>query len=175
LTTADFHQLAEVPPALSWFAKLDNPQTRRAYENDVREFMAFAGIQDPHAFRQVGRGHVLTWQRDLEGYTLGGATIRRKLSALSSLFNALCEANAVHGNPVDGVKRPKVARQEGSTPAISDHQARALLAAPEGMTLKACAIAPSWPHCCTTACTALSYVPCTWPTCRSGGVCGICA
>lgn len=137
LTTADFHQLAEVPPALAWFANIDNPQTRRAYQNDVKEFMAFAGIEDPHAFRHVGRGHVLAWRRDLEQRALGGATIRRKLSALSSLFEALCESNAVLGNPVDGVKRPKVASQEGSTPAIGDDQARALLAAPNGTTLKA--------------------------------------
>lgn len=136
LTNVDFHQLAEVPPALTWFGNIDNPQTRRAYQNDVQEFMAFAGIEDPHAFRQVGRGHVLAWRRDLELRELGGATIRRKLSALSSLFDALCEANAVQGNPVDGVKRPKVASQEGSTPAIGDHQARALLAAPDDSTLQ---------------------------------------
>lgn len=136
LTEAQFHQLAEVPPALTWFANIDNPQTKRAYQNDVQEFMAFAGIEDPHAFRQVGRSHILAWRRDLERRALGSATIRRKLSALSSLFDALCEANAVQGNPVDGVKRPKVASQEGSTPAIGDHQARALLAAPDTSTLQ---------------------------------------
>lgn len=136
LTAAQFNGLTDVPPALTWFANIDNPQTRRAYENDVREFMAFAGINDPHAFRQVGRAHVLAWRRDLELRALGGATIRRKLAALSSLFEALCEANAVPGNPVDGVKRPKVASQEGSTPAIGDYQARALLAAPDGGTTR---------------------------------------
>lgn len=136
LTEAQFHQLAEVPPTLTWFANIDNPQTKRAYQNDVQEFMAFAGIEDPHAFRQVGRSHILAWRRDLERRALGSATIRRKLSALSSLFDALCEANAVQGNPVDGVKRPKVASQEGSTPAIGDHQARALLAAPDTSTLQ---------------------------------------
>ena len=136
LTAANFHELATVPPALTWFANIDNAQTRRAYQNDVEEFMAFAGITDPHTFREVGRGHVLAWRHDLEQRTLGGATIRRKLSALSSLFDALCEANAVRGNPVDGVKRPKINSQEGSTPAISDHQARGLLAAPDGTTLK---------------------------------------
>jgi len=136
LTTEQFNGLAAVPPALSWFANIDNPQTRRAYQNDVEEFMAFAGIDDPHAFRQVGRAHILAWRRELEQRSLAGATIRRKLSALSSLFDALCEANAVQGNPVDGVKRPKVSSQEGSTPAIGDHQARMLLAAPDSSTLK---------------------------------------
>ena len=136
LTEAQFHQLAEVPPALTWFANIDNPQTRRAYQNDVQEFMAFAGIEDPRAFRQVGRGHVLAWRRDLEARALGGATIRRKLSALSSLCDALCEANAIQGNPVEGVKRPRIASQEGATPAIGDHQARALLTAPDTSTLQ---------------------------------------
>lgn len=135
LTTLDFHQLANVPPALTWFANIDNPQTRRAYQNDVQEFMAFACIVDPDAFRQVGRAHVLSWRRDLELRRLGSATIRRKLAALSSLFESLCEANAVQGNPVDGVKRPKNDSYEGKTPAISDHQARALLEAPNATTL----------------------------------------
>lgn len=136
LTTEKFNGLSTVPPALTWFANIDNPQTRRAYQNDVEEFMAFAGIEDPQAFRQVGRAHILAWRRELEQRALAGATIRRKLSALSSLFDALCEVDAVPGNPVDGVKRPKVSSQEGSTPAIGDHQARMLLTAPDSSTLK---------------------------------------
>lgn len=47
----------------------------------------------------------------------------RKLAALSSLFDYLCEANAIQGNPVDGVKRPKMASAEGKPPAIGDHRA----------------------------------------------------
>lgn len=136
LTVYDFQQLADVPPAVAWFANIDNEQTRRAYQNDVQEFMAFAGIADPHAFRLVGRGHILAWRKDLERRALGAATIRRKLSALSSLFESLCEANAIQGNPVDGVKWPRNDSHEGKTPAIGDHQARALLAAPDASTLR---------------------------------------
>lgn len=136
LTTLDFHQLAEVPPALTWFANIDNPQTRRAYQNDVQEFITFAGIVDPDAFRQVGRAHILVWRRDLELRGLSGATIRRKLAALSSMFESLCEANAIQGNPVDGVKRPKLTTAEGRTPAIGDHQARALLHIADSTTLR---------------------------------------
>jgi site-specific recombinase XerC len=40
-------------------------------------------------------------------------------------------------NPVAGVKRPIADNNEGKTPALSDAQARALLAAPEGDGLKA--------------------------------------
>jgi site-specific recombinase XerD len=98
--------------------------------------MAFTGIADPEQFRNVSRGHVLAWRRDLERRALSGATIRRKLAALSSLFDYLCEANAVSGNPVDGVKRPRTESQEGKTPAISDPQARALLQVADISTLR---------------------------------------
>ena len=70
------------------------------------------------------------------GARLSGATIRRKLAALSSLFEYLCEKNAVDFNPVKGAKRPKVDSNEGKTPALGDHQARALLDAPDPKTLK---------------------------------------
>lgn len=136
LTPVQFQQLAEVPPAVAWFANIDNPRTRRAYESDLREFMTFTGIEDPAQFRSVSRSHVLAWRRDLERRTLSGATIRRKLAALSSLFDYLCESNAVTGNPVEGVKRPRMESAEGKTPAIGDHQARALLNVADASTLR---------------------------------------
>jgi site-specific recombinase XerD len=136
LTAAQFYQLADVPPALTWFANIDNPRTRRAYQSDLTEFMAFTGIERPEQFRIVTRAHLLAWRRDLENRALAGATIRRKLAALSSLFEYLCEANAVTSNPVMGVKRPKMESQEGKTPAIGDHQARSLLYAPDPATLR---------------------------------------
>jgi site-specific recombinase XerC len=49
---------------------------------------------------------VIAWRKEMEIRCLSPASIRRKLSALSSLFDYLCERNAVAGNPVDGVKRP---------------------------------------------------------------------
>jgi site-specific recombinase XerD len=52
------------------------------------------------------------------------------------LFDYLCERNAVSGNPVDGVKRPKANRREGATPALGDAQVRRLLEAPAPDTLK---------------------------------------
>jgi len=136
LTPVQFQQLIDVPPAIAWFANIDNARTRRAYESDVREFMTFTGIGDPVQFRHVSRGHVLAWRRELEQRALSGATIRRKLAALSSLFNYLCDSNAVAGNPVEGVKRPRIESSEGKTPAIGDHQARALLDVADASTLR---------------------------------------
>lgn len=136
LTKAKFHQLSEVPPEVEWFGNLDNPNTRRAYQGDVKSFMRFVGITAPEQFRIVTRAHVIAWRRKLESDELGAATRRRKLSALSSLFEYLCEANAIIQNPVAGVKRPGEGANEGKTPALSDAQARKLLDAPPEDTLK---------------------------------------
>jgi site-specific recombinase XerD len=136
LTAAEFHQLSNVPPEAEWFANLDNARTRRAYQIDLRDFMGFIGIAQPDEFRTVTRAHVLAWRKTLETRALSAATIRRKLAALSSLFEYLCERNAVDFNPVGGVKRPKGNSNEGKTPALGDHQARALLDAPDPETLK---------------------------------------
>jgi integrase/recombinase XerD len=136
LTAPEFHQLAQVPPAAEWFANIDSANTRRAYRNDLQEFMGFVGIAAPEEFRLVSRAHVLAWRQDLERRQLAGSTLRRKLAALSSLFEYLCEQNAVTANPVDGVKRPKVESYEGKTPALGDAQARALLKLPAGEGLQ---------------------------------------
>jgi integrase/recombinase XerD len=136
LTAPEFHQLAQVPPAAEWFANIDNPNTRRAYQKDLQEFMGFVGITRPEEFRLVSRAHVLAWRADLERRELAGSTLRRKLAALSSLFEYLCEQNAVTTNPVDGVKRPKVESYEGKTPALGDAQTRHLLKLPAGEGLQ---------------------------------------
>lgn len=136
LTAAEFLGLAEVPPELEWFANIRNERTRRAYQQDVRDFTAFVGIERPEEFRIVTRAHLIAWRKELERRELAPSSIRRKLAALSSLFDYLCEQNAVLLNPVDGVKRPKANNNEGLTPALGNAQARALLNAPPADTLK---------------------------------------
>ena len=132
LTAAEFHRLADVPPEVEWFANLSNPSTRRAYENAVRDFMRFTGIARPEEFRTVTRAHIIAWRDDLVRRGLGGSTIRHRLASLASLFEYLCDKNAVTHNPVKGVERPKTESGEGKTPALGDHQARKLLDAPHG-------------------------------------------
>ena len=136
LTAPEFHQLAEMPPATEWFANIDNENTRRAYRKDLQEFMSFIGISAPDELRLVTRAHVLAWRKDLERRELAGSSVRRKLAALSSLFEYLSDANAVTHNPVKGVRRPKVEGYEGKTPALGDAQARHLLRLPTGDNLK---------------------------------------
>jgi len=130
LTAAAFRQLADVPPEVEWFADIANPSTRRAYANAIDDLVRFAGIRRPAEFRTVTRAHVIAWRDDLTARRLGGATVRHRLAALSSLFEYLCERNAVTHNPVKGVRRPRSESGAGKTPALGDHQARDLLAAP---------------------------------------------
>ena len=136
LTAAEFQQLSDVPPEIEWFANIDNKHTRAAYQNDVTEFSSFIGIQSHDELRLVTRAHIIVWRKDLESKAYEPATIRRKLSALSSLFNHLCECNAVTDNPTHGVKRPRASVNEGKTPVLGNAQARLLLDAPLENTLK---------------------------------------
>jgi len=137
LSALEFQQLASVPAAAEWFANIDNPRTRRAYQGDLADFCGFVGLTGADEFRAVTRSHVLAWRAQLETRGLAGATIRRKLAALASLFDHLLENNAVAGgNPVHGIKRPRVESNEGKTPALGDDQAKLLLTAPDGWTLK---------------------------------------
>ncbi len=136
LSAGQFDRLADMPAELEWLANLTNEKTRRAYKCDVTEFSQYVGLTKSEEFRMVTRAHVIAWREMLEIRELSAPTIRHKLSALSSLYGYLCERNAVAGNPVDGVKRPLANGNEGSTPALSDAQARRLLDAPAEDTLK---------------------------------------
>lgn len=131
LSRETFDKLQDIPPEVEWFANIDNLKTRRAYKIDLNDFMSFVGLKQLEDLRVLTRAHVLAWRTELESRDLAKSTIRRKLSALSSLYSYLNDANAVLNNPVDGVKRPKVDTYEGKTPTISDLQARELLNAPE--------------------------------------------
>src|SRR5271166_206041 len=148
LTRAQFEQLADVPPEEEWLANITNLKTRRAYKEDVREFIAFTALQDYMGLRSVGRSHIISWRKDMERRGLAPASIRRKLSALSSLFDYLCERNAVTGNPVDGVKWPtgtKAARRHSATRRPGNYWKRR----PRPRS-RASGIGPSWLLCCIT-------------------------
>ena len=136
LTSAEFSQLADVPPETEWFANIDNANTRRAYRTDLKEFMTFAGIRSPTELRLITRAHVIAWRKDLDRRKLAPGSVRRKMSALSSLYEFMTDKNAVATNPVKGVKRPKVDSYEGKTPAIADKEARQLMNLPNEKTLK---------------------------------------
>ena len=64
LTDAQFQGLANMPAELEWFASIESAHTRRAYQSDIRGFMAFAGMLQAEDFRLVTRAHVLRGHND---------------------------------------------------------------------------------------------------------------
>ena len=83
------------------------------------------------------RPNLIAGRNQIQGFGLAPATIRRKLAAISSLFEYFCNENAVESNPVACVQRPSADNNIGKTTALSDDQARMLLQAPEGGGLNA--------------------------------------
>lgn len=135
LPVAAFEHLEALSAEAEWLANQKSAQTRRAYANDVRQFLAFCRIQTSDELRRVQRPHLIAWRESLLRAGFGKRSICRKLSAVASLFDYLCEKQRVDHNPVDGVKRPPMSRQ-GETPAISPKEARKLLDAPAADTLR---------------------------------------
>jgi len=131
-----FERLEDVPPEIEWFANIRNKHTKRAYLKDVQQFSQHSGITKIEDFRDVTRAHVIAFRDYLQRQNLSAATIRRKLSALSALFDHLCNVNSIRYNPCSGVERPSEGNNEGKTPALSNEQAKLMLTAPPEDTLK---------------------------------------
>ena len=161
LTQEEFQRLADVPPEAEWFANIQNANTRRAYRNDLRQFMTFVGIAGPGEFRKITRAHVIAWRKRLEARSLAPASVRRKLAALAALFDFLCDRNAITHNPVKGVARPKEGTQEGRTPAISDAPRPSDCSTRlRPRRSRVGATGPSSRSCSITRCVALNFARC---------------
>ena len=126
-----------IPEEHVWLGGLKSDQTRRAYRRDIQHFVETLDIASYDELRQVTHRHVITWRQIMSDVErLQNSTVRRRLSALSSLFTHLLEHHLVEKNPVLGVDRPYVSREEGTTLAFSQEQARALLDAPDPETIQ---------------------------------------
>lgn len=122
--------LAQVPAEEVWLASLRSERTRKAYRQDVSDFVGALDIASREELYAVTPAAVLAWQALLEARAMKPTTLRRKLSALSSLFRHLVKEQLVSHNPVRDITRPRVNRRTGKTAAFSQEQARAILDAP---------------------------------------------
>ncbi|MDE2125263.1 MAG: tyrosine-type recombinase/integrase [Armatimonadetes bacterium] len=127
--------LAAIPEEEIWLNGQRSHHTRRAYKEDVLHFMRSLGVTTREELRQVERAAVIAWIRQMEEQQEKARTIRRRLSALSSLYTHLVARRAADTNPVREIKRPRVNRTKGVTAAFSAKQARRILDAPDGETL----------------------------------------
>ncbi len=133
-TTLDL--LRAVPEEELWLQGQRSAHTRRAYQADVRHFVAALGVRSAEDLRCVGRAAIVHWQRQMEKNGTRPRTIRRRLSALSSLFAHLVEQGIAETNPCREVKRPRVNRRRGETRSFSYEQAGRLLAAPDAESVQ---------------------------------------
>lgn len=87
LTSPEFQKLSGLPPEQEWFSNLNNARTRQAYQNDLRDFSSFVGMEDISEFREIKRSHIIAWRNNLKDRGLSPASIRRRMSSLASLFD----------------------------------------------------------------------------------------
>ncbi len=133
---ATLDQLAALTNEEAWLERQTSARTRRAYKLDVAHFIRSLNITSAEMLRQVDHRAVEAWERlQREGERAAPSTVRRRLAALSSLFNYLVRERIAKSNPVTHVKRPPINRTEGSTAAFSKLEARKLLDAPPADTL----------------------------------------
>jgi len=128
--------LKAIPEEDIWLQGQRSPHTRRAYKEDVLHFMRSLGVTTRDELRMVERAAVIAWIRQMEEKNEKPRTIRRRLSALSSLYTHLVAHRVAEKNPVREIKRPRVNRKRGVTAAFNDKQARKILDAPSAETVE---------------------------------------
>ncbi len=117
----------------SWLGKTPSAHTREGYARDLSQFLEFHGIPRTHVeqLTSVRPNHVAAWRDELRMKGAANSTIRRKLTALRSLFSYLQIYGYTGANPAHGkfVKAPAVPR-DGKTVGLSPRDCRRLLDAP---------------------------------------------
>ncbi len=130
-------RLADIPEEDIWLAKQKSARTRRAYGLDVRHFMATLHITTTEELRRIDHRAVIAWERTMrETEHAAPSTVRRRLSALSSLFRHLVRHGHATKNPVTEIERPAINRDEGSTLAFAKTEARKILDLPDETTIE---------------------------------------
>ena len=78
--------LQSMPEGEIWLAGQLSSHTPRAYKRDVADFVRTMGIRSAGELRLVNRAAVVAWQNIMKERRTKPRTIRRRLSAVSSLF-----------------------------------------------------------------------------------------
>ncbi|MFV0446664.1 MAG: tyrosine-type recombinase/integrase [Planctomycetaceae bacterium] len=120
-----------------WLARSPSPNTRSNYTRDLEQFFAFLGFSphEPERLTTVRPHHVAAWRDHLRAQGLTNSSIRRKLTALRSLFSYLKTYGYLGANPAhsDFVDAPAVPR-DGKTVGMTATDCRRLLDAPDPST-----------------------------------------
>jgi len=122
----------EIP---TFMANQLSEHTRRAYENDLKQFFSFLeGRISAREIETLKTDHVILYRKYLEEGRLNGkimekATVNRKLAVVKSFLNWLKANQIIRDNPAQLVKGfPQ--SQESALNGLSDEEARKLLDLP---------------------------------------------
>jgi integrase/recombinase XerD len=130
------NRLDLVPEESVWLANFTSTRTRRTYRDSIGRFIAFHGLPSAAALRAITPAHVIAWRDAMLAKGDAHRTIHTRLSAPASLMDHLCDQQLIAGNPVDGIRRPKVNQHQVKSIALTPQQVRRLLDAPDLSTLK---------------------------------------
>jgi integrase/recombinase XerD len=124
---ANFGQREELLAA-AWLMSLRSARTRRAYAGDLRAWLAWLAERGVDVLA-AGRVHADLWVAGQLENGAEAASVRRRLSALSSFYRYCAAHDLVGRSPTTGVARPMVDPDYTATVGLARDEARALVAA----------------------------------------------
>ncbi len=124
------NELSQIPQESVWLANFTSKNTKATYSISVREFFHFHRMVGQNDLCTSTQAHVISWRDAMIEAEMAESTINSRISALSSLFNFLCEKQIMAINPAQGIIRPKVEQDHVKAPVLTKEQARLVLDAP---------------------------------------------
>lgn len=107
-------------------AHIRNPNTRRAYSNDLARFLEWCQAQGVRDITEIHTLHVATYT-ELLTRSHSAPTVKRHVSAIRRLFDWLVTGQIIPTNPATSVRPPKYSQRRGKTPILDADEARRLL------------------------------------------------
>jgi site-specific recombinase XerD len=107
-------------------ANIRNRNTRRAYAQAVREFLAWCEDRGLPSITAVQPVHVAGYIEELTR-TRSAPTAKQRLAAIRHLFDWLVVGQVMPVNPASSVRGPTHVVKRGKTPVLSPEEARRVL------------------------------------------------
>src|SRR5271168_5158329 len=107
-------------------ANIRNKNTRRAYAQATREFLAWCESAGVASLADVRPLHVAAYIEQL-GRERSAPTVKQRLAAIRHLFDWLVTGQIMPVNPASSVRGPSHSVKRGKTPVLDPSEARAVL------------------------------------------------
>ena len=107
-------------------ANIRNQNTRKAYAQATREFLAWCECAGVASIADVKPLHVAAYIEQL-GRERSAPTVKQRLAAIKHLFDWLVTGQIMPVNPAASVRGPSHSVKRGKTPVLDPSEARALL------------------------------------------------